>query len=744
MLVVVRAPDPATRAAAARLALDGVVSIDRELIEYVESDDDALRDLVHSHQALYAPVSELEAVQAALGERIEAAKLAANPLYIPLDDDAPQPDKLDELRAKQHDALARLDRSRFVSADGRVQSIVLHTSFVATDVRRDKQLMAELDLLAGRIRSVLPAAEIGFAGGPAVTVAEHRALSHGIVLSSILTLLLVSGVLWLHLRSVRMLALLAANIVIATVIAFGVAALTVGHLNAATAFLGAIIAGNGINYGILLAARYLEERREAGVERALAVAIRGTLVPTLVASLGAALAYGALGATKFRGFADFALIGGAGMLVCWIASFTLFPVLVLRFGRDLVRPPAPTFGRVVVRAFGFSRPAVVLGASAAVMIAACAVSYRYLTHDPYEYDLTQLHSQSADARAARDWLALSDAQVARGLAGLAGQTFVAVDDDAQVAPTVAQLKAIAAREPIVGEVSSILDVLPRDQPAKLALLAAIRGQIDDVTDALDDAERAELLPVRPADDLAALTSADLPPALRHALTERDGRVGLMIAVKPGASFDERDGRDLIAFASALREVGTEHVTVAGASLLFADVLLQIQTDGPRVTLIAAIALVLMVLIVVGRTRRAVAVLVASASGSILMIAVCALAGLKINFLDFVALPITLGLGIDYAINIADRATHADPIVALRSTGGTVLVCSLTTVIGYLSLLVSDNLSIRGFGLASLIGELTCVLAAFVLVPALIALRLRRAAHPLGDAGMSSDRLVQAH
>jgi predicted RND superfamily exporter protein len=104
-----------------------------------------------------------------------------------------------------------------------------------------------------------------------------------------------------------------------------------------------------------------------------------------------------------------------------------------------------------------------------------------------------------------------------------------------------------------------------------------------------------------------------------------------------------------------------------------------------------------------------------------MIALCALMGLKINFLDFVALPITLGLGIDYAINVADRATRTDPLVALRTTGGSVLVCSLTTCIGYLSLFASENLAIRGFGLASLIGEITCMIAAFVIVPALCAL-----------------------
>ena len=126
---------------------------------------------------------------------------------------------------------------------------------------------------------------------------------------------------------------------------------------------------------------------------------------------------------------------------------------------------------------------------------------------------------------------------------------------------------------------------------------------------------------------------------------------------------------------------------------------------------------------VGMVRRAVAVLVATSSGSLLMVAACAALGLKVNFLDFVALPITLGIGVDYAINIAHRADHErDPITTLRTSGSAVFVCSLTTIIGYGSLLISENLAIRGFGLASLIGEIACVATALILVPALLALR----------------------
>ncbi|HVK88260.1 MAG TPA: MMPL family transporter [Kofleriaceae bacterium] len=728
MIALIVAPDAATRAEVADGMLAALHALPPELVERVESDDAELRAYVRAHRHLFVPLAELTAARDALAQHLADAKAKANPLLVQLDDEpAPSGTALDELRAKQREADAKLDRPAFVSADGRTQVIVVRTAFLGTDIDRDRRVMGPLEAAARELERTHPDVRVGFAGGPAMTLAEHGALTRGILLSSVITLALVALVLLVYLRSVRVLALVTANIVAATLVAFGFAALTVGHLNAATAFLGAIIAGNGVNYGVLLVARHLEERRGAEAPEALAKAIAGTLRPTLVASLGAAIAYAALGATKFRGFADFAWIGGAGMLVCWASSFLLLPALLLRFARGSRRAPSAVFGTVVVKTLGFTRPAFVCVMAGVLTLAAGWATWRYATDDPYEYDMTQLRSHAPDAQRIREWMKLSDETFGRGLAGIAGQTFIAVDDVAHVPLVVDKLRALAVTDPIVGPVASILDVVPPDQEAKLAVLADLRTQIDEAAGMLDGETRDELLALRPADDLAAVSARDLPPALAAKLTERDGAVGRVIAVRPGASFDEYDGRDLIAFADAVRslELPGEHPAAAGPSLLFADVLVQIRRDGPLVTVIAIVALLIMVIAIVGRTRRAFAVLAATTAGTLAMVAVCAAAGLKINFLDFVALPITLGLGIDYAINIADRAATADPREALRSTGGTVLVCSMTTIIGYASLLVSDNLAIRGFGLASLIGEITCVLAAFVVVPAIVALPIAR-------------------
>jgi uncharacterized protein len=174
------------------------------------------------------------------------------------------------------------------------------------------------------------------------------------------------------------------------------------------------------------------------------------------------------------------------------------------------------------------------------------------------------------------------------------------------------------------------------------------------------------------------------------------------------------------------------VTTSGLSVIFADIFAVITSDGPIVIGVAALGLVIMVVLLVGANRRSVAVLVGTAAGTLLMVATCAVVGIKVNFLDFVALPITLGLGIDYAINVAHRQDQdeiPDPINTLRTSGSAVFICASTTVIGYGSLLVSDNLAIRAFGTASLIGEITCLLTALVVVPALLVVTRRRRLPP---------------
>jgi hypothetical protein len=747
-LAVITAPTPEVRAAAVHELAEAIRALPPTLVDRVLDDDAEARAFFKAHRHLFVPLADLEAASAALERRIKAAKLAANPLFIAFDDDAPEADHdhqaLEDLRARRREAEARFDQPSNVSSDGRTAMIQIRTRFRATDAGLGQALVTGLVAARDQVIAAHPGVEIGFTGGVITAVAEHDAIFQGMVLSSIITTLLVALVLALYFRSATLLVLLIGTLAISTAMSFGAAALTVGHLNAATAFLGAIIAGNGVNYGILLIARYLEERRAHTVEDALAIAIRGTLRPTAVASLGASIAYGSLAATSFKGFADFAVIGAVGMVLCWLTTYVLLPALMMRWGRAS-RSAArdPVIGSMLVRVIGFRRPRVVCGVALASAVAATLIVARYVAHDPFEYDITHLRSEGADAVTARSWMALSDRTFGRGYSG---RTYIAADRLDQIPLIVGALRArdanVAAADQTFGSVTSILDIVPPDQPQKLAVLARLRELLDDdALAALTDDERAELAELRPPDALAAITAQSLPPIIKDQLEEKDGRIGYLISIRPSPRLDEWNGHDLIRFATAVRtlELGDgETVTTSGASVIFADIVTSIASDGPRVTALAALGLVVMVVLLVGRNRRAVAVLTATAAGSLLMVAVCAVLDLKVNFLDFVALPITLGIGIDYAINVAHRHDHEpDPITTLRTSGSAVLVCSLTTTIGYGSLLVSENLAIRGFGLASLIGEVACVATALVLVPALLALGRKPAAAAGAGASMAA-------
>ena len=734
VLVVVQSPTVAARAAATAEMAAAARRIPHDLASRVDGDDAAARAFLDAHRFQLVPLPELDRARAALAQRIKQAKLDANPLYIDLDDDPAQKQatqhELDDLRQRWREADAKLRRPSNVSADGKLAQLQVKTAMSATEVGRGQALLDALDTARAKVIADHPGVQIGFAGDLVTALSEHDAIVHGTLVSCVVTALLVGLLLALYFRSANLLILLITTLAIGTTASFGAAALTIGHLNAATAFLGAIIAGNGVNYGILLISRFLEERRRRELGDAVAAAIEGTVRPTLVASLGASIAYGSLAATSFKGFADFAVIGAIGMALCWTASFVLLPMLILRFARRPRAGGAPVVGSVLVRCLGFRRSRLVVAVVGVLMVAAVGVVIHYIAADPFEYDMRKLGSDGAAARAERHWMEVSRHNFGRGIAG---RTCIAADRLDQVPQIVAALRrkdeGVPSEDHTVGSIESILDVIPADQPARLARLAEIRTMLgDEALDDLDEHERAELDELRPPAHLAPITVASLPPSIRTQLTEKDGRVGYVVSVRPGPHLDELDGHDVVRFAAAVSTLDLgdgETVTTSGPSVIFANILEVVAHDGPVVTVIAAAGLVVLVLLLVGGNRRGAAVLIATCAGALFMVATCALLQLKVNFLDFVALPITLGLGVDYAINLAyrhDRAASATPCEALRTSGSAVLLCSLTTVIGYGSLLLSQNLAIRGFGAASLNGEITSVLTALILVPALLALR----------------------
>jgi predicted RND superfamily exporter protein len=101
-------------------------------------------------------------------------------------------------------------------------------------------------------------------------------------------------------------------------------------------------------------------------------------------------------------------------------------------------------------------------------------------------------------------------------------------------------------------------------------------------------------------------------------------------------------------------------------------------------------------------------------------------GEKLNYVNFVTLPITFGIGCEYPFNVYDRSRllGGDVTGALSRVGGAVALCSFTTMVGYGSLLFADFQALQSFGRLAVCGEVACLTGALLVVPALLRLAPR--------------------
>jgi predicted RND superfamily exporter protein len=730
----VESVDVAARARAGEALLRRIQALDAAALGIggVTSDDGVFRRYTWDNRFLFADLADLTAAR----DSLRARMMKANPLYVSLDDEPADQkksggDRLDELRKKLDEARERARQpTALVSADGRLQLIIVRATFNGGDLDSGARLAEALQhQIDATLAETGPAVTVGMAGDVIRGLAEQHGLIAGMTIATLLTLAAVLAALLLYFRSLAGVLALGWSLTVGALVAFAFTELTIGHLNIASAFLSSIVIGNGINFGIIYLGRYFEERREGHpVERSLEMARSATMRATAAAALAAGTAYLSLAATPFRGFRDFGIIGGMGMACCWISAYTVLPAalaLAERRGWIRVRPEPAAIGwfeRALPK-----RPGPVLAVAAVLFAASALGAWRYLTHQPLETNLRNMASTNAELDRGSALMDKFDRAFGHGISG---GFALAVNRRDEVAPLVRKLRAADEGKPerqrLFSRVTTLDDRLPADQPDKLEILDELRRLVDRQLrhpDLLSDADRKTLQESRPPDGLRALGDADVPLELAWPYVERDGTRGRIVLANTGLGIDSWNTHDLRRFAAAVRGLGLgPDVLVGGSAFVFTDMLNAMERDGPHATAIAAFGAVVVVVALLGPSLAGFATLFCGAFGTLAMVALAGLFGLKVNFLDFVALPITIGIGIDYSVNIISRArtepdTRQGRVESAR-TASAVALCSYTTVVGYGSLWFSSNKGIRSFGWAAMLGELTCLSAALLIAPAL--------------------------
>ncbi len=627
---------------------------------------------------------------------------------------------------------------RFISPDGRAHALLVQVSSQSTGFDYDMRLLSRVQADVAELGGAPRGARLGYAGDVATRVEETQGLAMDLGMSSaIVAVLVVTSLVWFY-RSWAALVVLFVPLALGTWTGFALVALpplSITSLNTNTAFLGSIVVGNGINSGIMLLARVQEELGLGKrVRDAVATGVAESWRATLAAALASAAAYGSLIFTDFRGFNQFGWIGGFGIVACWVTVYLLLPVLCVPLGERLrprpvaarSRPHIPLSARLGAFTVRYRRSVL---AGLALLSAISVAGLLERRGDWIEYDLSKLRRKDSWVDGERYWGKRMDAATGRYLT----PTVLMADDPRDVALVerrLLELKQRGGAGDLIAEVRTAQQLLPDTRFASIeegkllerAITPKLRANLG-VADRelLDRAlSKASLTPLEPQ---------DLPEVFAAGLRERDGQIGRTVLIYPKVGGGTWQAARLNAFAADIRAVAHEaRAVAAGPLLLSSDLADAMRADGPRVTVLS-FGCVLLICIgafgVVGRrawlfSGLSVATLLLGVS---FMLGLLAWTGAKLNFSNFVALPITFGIGADYAINMLRRfqtdGEGRDEGERLSSTSGALVLCSAMTVIGWGALLMVENQALFSFGVFAITGELTSLGAAVLALPAVL-------------------------
>ena len=209
---------------------------------------------------------------------------------------------------------------------------------------------------------------------------------------------------------------------------------------------------------------------------------------------------------------------------------------------------------------------------------------------------------------------------------------------------------------------------------------------------------------------------DLPEKIKERYTNKNNDK-LLVSVFPKNNIWEE--KNLRKFQRETQKVNPEVTGTPVISLLFIDLI----TEKGKVAIIAgAVVIILLLLMDFRSVKYTILALIPVTIGSVFLLGLIYFFGMKLNYVNFMALPIILGIGIDDGVHILHRyiieGKNSIPVV-IRYTGKAILLTSLTTMIGFGSMGFITHRGIASMGIVLFIGVGACFITSSVLLPAII-------------------------
>lgn len=217
---------------------------------------------------------------------------------------------------------------------------------------------------------------------------------------------------------------------------------------------------------------------------------------------------------------------------------------------------------------------------------------------------------------------------------------------------------------------------------------------------------------------ASISLADLPPEVSRSFLPREGD-GYLLHVVPRRYLWDRN--DMDRFAAQTESVSPD---VIGTEKLMIVMMDSTLSDGTSAALLA-LGVIALLLVLHFRGPRGLIALIPLVVGTLFMLGLMYVFRMKYNYMNLIATPIILGIGIDDGVHALHRyyEQRGKSLERLsnsfRFVGKAILLTSITTMIGFGSVGFYAMRGMASFGYVLFIGVGTCFLATVFVLPATI-------------------------
>lgn len=574
---------------------------------------------------------------------------------------------------------------------------------------------------------------------------EFATVSEGAVENAVLSFVLVAVLLWMALRSWRLIWPLLVLIVVGLVWTAAFGLLVVGSFNPLSIAFAVLFIGLGVDFGIQYAVQYRAERAHlpklrAALEQAARVAGPGMTL----AALAVTLSFLSFWPTDYRGVAELGLVAAGGMVIGWFLAMTLLPALLV-----LARPrgEAREVGYPALRPVdGFlSAHAKGVAFAALALALACIGTLQWL-----RFDTNPINLRDPAAESVATW---------RDLARSAETNPNTLE---VLAPDLAAAQALAARLatlPEVARATTLADFLPAQQSEKLALIedaamllgpalateprpapddlavvAALRAAASELVPLTGEAARlgpalallargtpeqreafaAGTLPglthllgqVRAMLSAEAVTLENLPADLRADWLTPEGRARIEMVPNPIA---EDETRLLRQFADAVRQLAPD---ATGLAVSMQESSTTIQRAFLQSGVLGLVFVLALLWITLRSLRLSLLALAPLALAGLMTMAHCAIFGPDLNLANIIALPLLFGQGVAYDIYFVAAWQQGRRDLLASPLNRAVIYSAVTNAAAFGALALSPHPGTASMGVVlsvSLVYSLLCVM-----------------------------------